>query len=152
MINKITADDVRQMIGSEGLVLQGCGGDPAEWLQGINEMLTEDGILLNGAAFKDISVFEYNGLTNILFPFGSLDSDTLHIGKLAIWRLKTHSAFGGTWLSDYLPNSLGVDITAAKESVVSIIRAAKASAKSAPEQKPHEKERGGHKISFEPEV
>ena len=116
MINKITADDVRQMIGSEGLVLQGCGGDPAEWLQGINEMLTEDGILLNGTAFKDISVFEHNGLTNILFPFGSMDSDTLHIGKLAIWRLKTHSAFGGTWLSDYLPNSLGVDITAAKES------------------------------------
>jgi hypothetical protein len=30
------------------------------------------------------------------------------MGKLAIWRLQSHSAFGGTWLSDYLPNRLGV--------------------------------------------
>ena len=25
-----------------------------------------------------------------------------------MWRLKSHSAFGGYWLSDYLPNRLGV--------------------------------------------
>ena len=27
-------------------------------------------------------------------------------GKLAAWRLMTHGEFGGTWLSDYIPNRL----------------------------------------------
>ena len=31
----------------------------------------------------------------------------LDIGKLAIWRLQTHADFGGTWLSDFVPNRLG---------------------------------------------
>ena len=31
----------------------------------------------------------------------------LDIGKLAMWRLQTHEQFGGTWLSDYVPNRLG---------------------------------------------
>lgn len=30
----------------------------------------------------------------------------LDIGKLAVWRLQTHSEFGGTWLSDFVPNRL----------------------------------------------
>ena len=29
------------------------------------------------------------------------------LARLAIWRLKTHDAFGGTWLSDYVHNRLG---------------------------------------------
>ncbi len=32
----------------------------------------------------------------------------LDVGKLAMWRLQTHQNFGGTWLSDYLSNRLGV--------------------------------------------
>ena len=31
-IENITADSLRRMNGKEGLVLQGCGGDPREWL------------------------------------------------------------------------------------------------------------------------
>ena len=34
------------MEDQEGLVLQGCGGDPQEWLDGINDLLTQDGILI----------------------------------------------------------------------------------------------------------
>ncbi|MEQ3194120.1 hypothetical protein AAA173_27545 [Enterocloster aldenensis] len=30
-----------------------------------------------------------------------------NLGKLAIWRIKSHEAFRGTWLSDYVPNRLG---------------------------------------------
>ena len=71
-IEKITADDLRDMEHQEGLVLQGCGGEAREWLDGINDLLTQDGM-----------------------------------GKLAMWRLQTHGAFGGTWLSDYVPNRLG---------------------------------------------
>ena len=36
-----------------------------------------------------------------------IDDVQLDIGKLAMWRLHTHEQFGGTWLSDYVPNRLG---------------------------------------------
>ena len=39
-----------------------------------------------------------------LFPFEGVK---LNLGKLAIWRIKSHETFGGTWLSDYVPNRLG---------------------------------------------
>ena len=92
------------MVGYLGLILQGCGGNAQEWLDGINEMLTEAGILQNGSTFTDIYVFQKEDVTNILFPFDGVD---LNIGKLAMWRLQTHHAFYGTWLSDYVPNYLG---------------------------------------------
>jgi len=103
-IPKITADDIRKMVNSEGLILQGCGGDLQDWVDGINKMLTEVGILKNGDKFKDVSAFEHNGNTNMLFK---MDGVNLDVGKLAMWRLQTHSQFGGTWLSDYVPNRLG---------------------------------------------
>lgn len=103
-IKHITTDDLRRMSNTEGLVLQGCGGDLQEWVEGINGMLTEEGILRNGSKFENCSSFEHDGLTCLLFPFEGVNVD---IGRLAIWRLKTHDAFGGTWLSDYVPNRLG---------------------------------------------
>ena len=103
-INHIETEDLRRMDGKDGLILQGCGGELQEWLDGINEMFTEAGILKNGAKFQDISAFEYDGLTCLLYPFESVD---LEIGKLAMWRLQTHENFGGTWLSDFVPNRLG---------------------------------------------
>lgn len=104
MIKKITPDDLRRMSESEGLILQGCGGELDEWVTGINELFTKEGILLDGDTFKDISVFEHDGHTNLLF---NMDNVRLDVGKLAMWRLQTHSQFGGYWLSDYVPNRLG---------------------------------------------
>ena len=103
-INKIAAEDLRRMEDKEGLILQGCGGDPKEWVDGINQMLTEEGILLEGTEFTEVSVFEHDGLTCILYPFEDVK---IGMGKLAVWRLQTHGDFGGTWLSDYVPNRLG---------------------------------------------
>lgn len=105
-IKKIEAYALRRMNGKEGLILQGCGGSPTEWVDGVNELLTEAGILKGGTAFKEdnCSLFEHDGLTCILFPFG--DDVKLDMGRLAIWRLQTHETFGGTWLSDYVPNRL----------------------------------------------
>jgi hypothetical protein len=40
------------------------------------------------------------------------DEPKLDVGKLAIWRLQTRNNFGGVWLSDYLPNRLGLDTEA----------------------------------------
>ena len=103
-IKHITTSALRRMDNIEGFILQGCGGDLQEWVDGINEMLTEEGILRNGSKFSDCSTFEHDGLTCLLFPFEGANVD---IGRLAIWRLKTHDSFGGTWLSDYVPNRLG---------------------------------------------
>lgn len=102
-VKHIATDDLRRMGNTEGLILQGCGGDLQEWVDGINRMLTEEGILRNGSKFSECSAFEHDGLTCLLFPFEGVSVDT---GRLAIWRLKTHDAFGGTWLSDYVPNRL----------------------------------------------
>jgi hypothetical protein len=103
-IKHINTDDLRRMGNTEGLILQGCGGDLQEWVDGINEMLTGEGILRDGSKLSDCSTFEHDGLTCLLFPFEGVNVD---MGRLAIWRLKTHDAFGGTWLSDYVPNRLG---------------------------------------------
>lgn len=103
-IKTITADDLRQMEDQEGLILQGCGGDIQEWVDGINGLFTEAGILQESSRFESVSVFQHDGLTNLLFPFEGVQLD---VGKLAMWRLQTHQRFGGTWLSDYVPNRLG---------------------------------------------
>ena len=103
-IRRIQVGDLRKMSDREGLILQGCGGDPQEWLEGINEMLTDAGILRNGSRFERASLFEYDGHTNMLFDFEGVDLD---VGKLAMWRLTTYGTIGGTWLSDYVPNRLG---------------------------------------------
>ncbi len=103
-IKQITTDDLRHMKGSEGLILQGCGGSLREWVDGINTELTEAGILLNGTKFSEVSAFKNDNVTCLLFPFN--EDVKLDMGKLAMWRLRTHEAFGGTWLSDYIPNRL----------------------------------------------
>ena len=73
-------------------------------MDGINDLLTQEGILLNGAKFEHAATFQHDGLTNLLFSFEGVQ---LNVGKLALWRIQTHSQFGGTWLSDYVPNRLG---------------------------------------------
>lgn len=103
-IRAITTDELRAMRDAEGLILQGCGGSLQEWVDGINQTLTEAGILLDGSQFKDAAYFERDGLTNLLLPFEGVKLDA---GRLAMWRLQTHGQFGGTWLSDYVPNRLG---------------------------------------------
>lgn len=103
-MKRITTEELRNMEGKAGLIIQGCGGDLNEWVDGINGLLTEAGILLDGAVFRDVSVFENEEVTNLLFH---MDDVKLDIGKLAMWRLKTHENFSGTWLSDYLDNYLG---------------------------------------------
>ena len=104
-IRTISTEQLRRMGDQEGLILQGCGGDPQEWLDGINEILTNEGILKRGAEFEEAYAFQHDGLTCLLFPFK--EGLELDVQKLAVWRLQTHPNFGGTWLSDYVPNRLG---------------------------------------------
>ena len=103
-INQITLTDLRRMNGKEGLILQGCGGETQEWVDGINKMLTDKVILLDNTKFENVSVFKSDGVTCILYPFEDVHLD---IGKLAMWRLQSYTAFAGMWLSDYVDNRLG---------------------------------------------
>ncbi len=103
-INAVSTEDLRRMEGKEGLVLRGCGGETKEWVDGINQMLTEEGILLEGQSFRRCRCLNMMGCP----VFCTLFEDVrLDMGKFAIWRLQTHDSFGGTWLSDYVPNRLG---------------------------------------------
>lgn len=104
-IKNITTNDLRKMNNKEGLILQGCGGEVKEWVDGINDILTENGILLDDTKFDNVSVFQNEGVTCILYPF---DNVHLDVGKLSMWRLQSYTAFAGTWLSDYVDNKLGV--------------------------------------------
>ena len=61
-INTITAEDLRRMPDKEGLILQGCGGDLTEWVDGINEMLTKAGILKDGCQFENVAAFQHGEL------------------------------------------------------------------------------------------
>ena len=40
-IKTVTIDELRQMNDQEGLILQGCGGDLQEWVDGINELFAQ---------------------------------------------------------------------------------------------------------------
>lgn len=104
-IETITTENLRHMNDREGLILQGCGRPFEDWLKGINEELTEKGILLDGSKFESCGAFQHDNTYCLLFPF---DGDVkLDMGKLAMWRIQTHEVFGGTWLSDYVENKLG---------------------------------------------
>ncbi len=102
-IKNISLHDLRKMENSEGLILQGCGGDLQEWVDGINDMLTESGILQNESKFEKAYAFNNENITCLLFPF---DGVQLDVGKLAMWRLETRETFGSTWLTDYVDNRL----------------------------------------------
>ena len=79
-IQKITTGELRTMNDREGLVLQGCGGDLREWVDGINQLLTDYGVFSDGARFEHALTFSHRGLTCLLFPFEDVRLDA---GKLA---------------------------------------------------------------------
>ena len=114
-IRTISTGQLRRMGDQEGLILQGCGGDPQEWLDGINEILAQECILKKGAGFEEAYTFRHDGMTCMLFPFK--EDTELDVGRLAAWRLASYSTFGGTWLSDYVPNRLGGFIQEQKSSL-----------------------------------
>lgn len=104
-ITTISAASLRTNPQQEGLVLQGCGGDLREWVDGINGLLEERGVFEKGTGFREAQTFRRNGLTNLLLPFK--EDMKLNIGKLAMWRLETYNSFGSMWLSDYVDIHLG---------------------------------------------
>jgi len=99
-MKQISIDEVKKMTNFEGLILQG-GGDPYEWINGINKALTERGTLQKGNAIQPVAIFEYNGLINMLF---NMDD----VNKLAAWRLESRDTLKGIWLSDFLSDTFNL--------------------------------------------
>lgn len=106
-VKTVNTEELRSMSSTEGLVLQGCGGELKEWIDGINGLFKKSGILLEDSEFKedDCYTFKNGDLTCLLFPFS--DDISIDLGKMAMWRLQTHQDLGGTWFSDYVDNRLG---------------------------------------------
>lgn len=68
-IREISENKLRRMEHQEGLIIQGCGGDLQEWVDGINEMLTQEGILKKGAKFEEVYTFRHGELFTLLQPW-----------------------------------------------------------------------------------
>ena len=86
-IQTITIEELRRMEGKEGIILQGCGGPAQEWLDGINDLFTKEGLLKDGSKFTDCAVFDNAGVTCILYPFEGVE---LELGKLAMRSEEPH--------------------------------------------------------------
>ena len=72
-IQTITIEELRRMEGKEGIILQGCGGPAQEWLDGINDLFTKEGLLKDGSKFTDCAVFDNAGVTCILYRFEGVE-------------------------------------------------------------------------------
>ena len=101
-------EDKVVMLVDPMLATGGSGCDAKDWVDGVNQLLKDEKILLDGTKLTECYRFENGGLTNLYFPFGNAKLD---MGKFAIWRLKAREVFGCMWLSDYVDNHLGGFIT-----------------------------------------
>lgn len=104
-VKTIEPQELKKRAG-DGLIIRGCGGPLNEWVDGINDMLTEAGILKNGTRFTNCEAFEHRGLTCLLFPF--TDDVRFDVGKLTLWRLRTLENFGGHGFRILCPTSSAV--------------------------------------------
>ena len=104
----VTLSEVRE-ISKNGvnLILQGCGGNLEEWVNGINDLLKEAEILKEGERLDETYTFGYEGLTNLIF---ANIENKVNVGKLAMWRLKTRELFGSMWLDDYVANHIDTEV------------------------------------------
>ena len=108
-IKKITCSEVKELRNGkyEYLILQGCGGDLNDWVDGITKLFREQGIIDDSFSFDEVYTFENNNLTNLAF---GLNSKKINMGKLAPFRLIIREDFGAMWLSDYIDNGYIKDI------------------------------------------
>ena len=103
-INQITLTDLRRMNGKEGLILQGCGGEIKEWMDGINKMLTDKGILLT---IQSLSMFLCFKMTALPVYFIHLKMSTLTSASLQCGDCNPTQPLQGCGYPDYVDNRLG---------------------------------------------
>lgn len=104
-VKNVQFGEFKELVGrQEGIVLLGTGEDIQEWINGVSANLKENGISETDDAeklFSEAYLLETTGGRIDLALIFHKEQDSLHIGKMAIWRLK----FGDcSWVSDYLVN------------------------------------------------
>jgi hypothetical protein len=62
-MKRITTDELKHMTDKEGLILQGCGGDPDEWLKGINEGGPEENVPQTSVYIENAHAGDIGGVT-----------------------------------------------------------------------------------------
>jgi hypothetical protein len=77
-VKRITTDELRAMTDREGLILQGCGGELSEWVNGINELLTQEDLQIGDTSW--MFRFELTAAPTAVF-YGKCGFE---YGKLAI--------------------------------------------------------------------
>jgi len=108
-IKNISCSEVKELRNDkyEYLIVQGCGGNLNEWINGITDLLKDNGIIPDSFSFNEVYSFENNNLTNMAFALNSKDID---MSKLAMFRLEIRESFGAMWLSDYIDNGYIKDV------------------------------------------
>lgn len=105
MIKELELKEIKELKNNEYdyLILQGCGGNSNEWIDGITDMLKSNDIVPFDFKFNEIYKFKKDDLTNLAF---ALNDKNINMEKLAIFRLSIRDDFGAMWLSDYVDNYL----------------------------------------------
>ena len=52
-VKEIKAEELRQKGDEGGIVFQGCGGDAKDWVDGVNQLLKDEKILLGGTKLTE---------------------------------------------------------------------------------------------------
>lgn len=110
-IKKMSCSEIKELRNGkdEFLIIQGCGGKLSKWVNGITDILKDQGVINNDSfSFDEVYTFENGELTNLAF---SLDSKYININRLAIVRLKMRETVGAMWLSDYIDNGYIKDVS-----------------------------------------
>lgn len=81
------------------MVLLGCDGTEREWLEGIEGLFHDEGLVDKDYKIKESFIFENLGRIDFIIDVSDID-----ISKLAIVRLKMREVFGAMWLQDYIDN------------------------------------------------
>ena len=103
-VTDIKAEELRLKGEEDGIVFQYCGGNAKDWVEGVNQLLKDEKILLGGTKLTDCCRFKNRGLINLYFPFGNAKLD---MEKLPVWLSKAWELFGCMRLSDYVNDYLG---------------------------------------------
>jgi len=109
-VAKLTNTELAALAETSAFTIEGAGGDLAEWVTGVTELLTEKEIgtpqkwmSFTGKQMND--VFRLTGKNRykswLIFLAFSLDG--LDIGKLAIFKLQ----FGARWFDDIVGDIVG---------------------------------------------
>ncbi len=96
----ISAEEVRALTDSEGLIIQRLRGDLNEWMDIFNWMLAGVHVLKDGTKFNNGLAFQSDGWNCLLLLFGK--NVSINTDELEQWRKQAAGFFHTRLLSDFI--------------------------------------------------